>query len=83
MVLFQQFCKEAVLWSTLSHPHVLKVMGVYGDIDKGQFTAVSEWMANGNIMEYIKKNHVNRLELVSDFASVPLHQLKRDDSCTV
>jgi serine/threonine protein kinase len=64
--LLQQFCKEVVLWNTLSHPNVLKLVGVQGDMEKGQFTTVSEWMAHGNIMEYIRNNHVNRLELVCD-----------------
>jgi len=36
-------------------------------MDKGQFITVSEWMAHGNIMEYIRKTPVNRLELVRDF----------------
>jgi len=36
-------------------------------MDKGQFITISEWMAHGNIMEYIGKNHVNRLELVRGF----------------
>ena len=66
-ILHQQFCKEVVLWSTLSHPNVLKLVGIQGDMDKGQFITVSEWMAHGNIMEYTRKNSVNRLELASDF----------------
>jgi serine/threonine protein kinase len=66
-ILFQRFCKEVVLWSTLSHPNVLKLAGVQGDMEKGQFATVSEWMAHGNIMEYIRNNRVNRLELVRDF----------------
>ena len=61
---FQQFCKEVVLWNTLLHPNVLKLAGVQGDMEKGHFITISEWMKNGNIMEYIKNNHVNRLELV-------------------
>jgi len=36
-------------------------------MNKGQFTIVSEWMVHGNIMEYTRKNHVNRLELVRGF----------------
>jgi serine/threonine-protein kinase TNNI3K len=55
-ILPQQFCKEVVLWSALSHPNVLKLAGVQGDMDKGQFITVSEWMAHGNIMEYIRNN---------------------------
>jgi len=66
IVLLQHFCKEVILWSTLSHPNVLKFSGVQGDMEKGQFITVSEWMTHGNIMEYIRKNHVNRLGLVRD-----------------
>ena len=60
----QQFCKEVILWSVLSHPNVLKFAGVLGDMEKGQFSTVSEWMAHGNIMKFIENNGVNRLELV-------------------
>jgi len=66
---FQQFCKEVILWNTLSHPNILKLIGVRGDMDKGEFITVSEWMAHGNIMEYIRNNHANRLELVRGFAA--------------
>jgi len=51
----------------MSHPNILKLEGVYRDIDKGQLTTVSEWMTHGNIMEFIRKNHANRLELVRGF----------------
>ena len=69
--LLQQFCREVVLWSTLSHPNVSKLVGVHGDMGRGQFSTVSEWMAHGNIMQFIKNNHANRLELVGDFTSPP------------
>ena len=72
----QQFCKEVVLWNTLSHPNVVKLVGVHGDMNKGQFITVSEWMAHGNVMQYIKKNYVNRLELVRGFAASPVPSLK-------
>ena len=39
-------------------------MGVVGDMDQYQLATVSEWMRHGNIMEYIKENSTNRLELV-------------------
>ena len=70
-ILLQQFCKEVILWKTLSHPNVLRLVGVRGDMSKGQFITVSTWMAHGNIMEYIRKNHVNRLELVRGFTAHP------------
>ena len=66
----QQFCKEVILWNTLIHPNILKLAGVLGDMDKGQFITISEWMAHGNTMEFIKKNHVNRLELVRSFTAL-------------
>ena len=67
-ILPQQFYKEVILWSTLSHPNVLGLVGAQEDIKKRQLVVVSERMMYGNIMEYIKENHANRLELVRDFA---------------
>lgn len=71
-ILFQGFCKEVVLWSKLSHPNILKLFGAFGDMEKGPLTTVSEWVAGGDIMEYIKHNPVNRLELVRNFPSSAL-----------
>jgi hypothetical protein len=68
IVLPQQFCKKVVLWSTLSHPNILKLAGVQGDMEKGQFITVSEWMTHGNIMKYLRNNHANRLGLVRGIA---------------
>ena len=60
----QQFCKEAILWNSLSHPNILKLVGVLGGFEQYQFATVSEWMVHGTIMEYIRKYATNRLELV-------------------
>ena len=60
----QQFYREAILWNSLSHPNILKFVGVLGGIEQYQFATVSEWMMHGNIMEYIRKNATNRLKLV-------------------
>jgi len=81
--LSQRFCKEVVLWSTLSHQNILKLVGVQEDMDKRQLTAVSEWMSRGNIMEFIEDHHVNRLELVRGFTFPATSSLKCGDSCTV
>ena len=75
-IILQHFCKEVVLWSALSHPNVLKLTGVQGDMEKGQFVTVSEWMVHGTIVEYIKNNHTNRLELVRGF-SLPIPSLAK------
>jgi len=81
-ILFQRFYKEVVLWSMLSHPNILGLVGVQEDIKKRQISTVSEWMPRGNIMEYVVKNHTNRLELVRRFTFLPLPSLNCDDSCT-
>ena len=60
----QQFSKEVILWNSLSHPNVLKLLGVLGGIGQYQFATVAEWMDHGNIMQYIRDNATNRLTLV-------------------
>jgi hypothetical protein len=75
-IFLQQFCKEVVLWNTLSHPNVLKLVGVLGDMGEGEFITVSEWMVHGNIMEYIRNNHANRLELVRGFTGLSTSFIK-------
>jgi len=62
--LLQRFYNEVILRSTLSHPNILRLFGAQEDVEKRQFATVSEWMDGGNIMEFIKGNHANRLELV-------------------
>jgi serine/threonine protein kinase len=78
IILLQQFCREVILWNTLSHPNILKLAGVQGDIGSGQFITISEWMKHGNVMEYIKRNHVNRLELVRylAFPTLPMLEIR-------
>jgi len=66
-ILSQRFFKEVVLWSTLSHPNILKLAGVQEHANERQLTTVSELMAYGNVMEYIENHHVNRLKLVRGF----------------
>jgi len=78
----QRFYREVLLWEKLSHPNVLKLVGVQEDIGKRQFVTVSEWMAHGTIMDYIKNNPTNRLDLVRDFIFSPPPPLKYDNSCT-
>ena len=63
----QRFCKEAIRWKALNHPNVLPLLGV--TVDTGQFVMVSEWMENGNIIEFIRSHQdVDRFELVGFFS---------------
>ena len=59
------------MWSTLRHPNVLSLLGVM--MTDASFAMVSEWMANGNINEFVRAHpSADRLELVG-FCSMPLH----------
>ena len=50
-------------WNALRHPNVLQLLGV--TMDTHHFSMTSEWMANGNINEFIKDHRdANRLGLV-------------------
>ena len=51
-------------WKTLHHQNVLPLLGA--TMSNSQFEMASEWMANGNINEFLKVHgDVNRFELVS------------------
>ena len=69
----QNFCKEVVRWKNLSHPNVLGLIGVPDTLEDGRFALVSEWMATGNIMEYVRKNPGNYLKLVGHNYSFLCH----------
>ena len=72
LVLAQQLCREVLIWKRLSHPNVLPLLGVSVSENPRHFRIVSEWMANGNVMEYIKSNpEANRLRLVSPATHSP------------
>lgn len=64
----RRFCKEVVLWKSLVHPNVLELVGVcrWDGTPDARLTMVSEWMPNGNIIEYIKCNESYRMQLVCE-----------------
>jgi len=60
----QGFCREFVTWKVLHHPNVLPLLGVI--MTEGRFLMVSEWMANGNINQFVTAHRdANRFALVS------------------
>ena len=51
------------MWKALCHPNVLPLLGV--TMTDTRFVMVSEWMANGNINQFVKTNiDADRLGLV-------------------
>jgi serine/threonine protein kinase len=59
----QRFCREGVAWKHLRHPNILPLLGV--TVGEHRFAMVSEWMENGDINGFVRKDkHVNRTELV-------------------
>ena len=52
------------MWKNLSHPNILNLIGVPDTLEDGKFSMVSEWMINGNIMEYVRSSAGNHLRLV-------------------
>ena len=59
----QRFCREGVAWRHLRHPNILPLLGV--TVSEHRFALVSEWMENGNINEFTRREWwVNRVELV-------------------
>lgn len=50
-------------WKALHHPNVLPLLGV--TMTESRFVMVSEWMAKGNINEFMKVDiNADRFELV-------------------
>lgn len=62
-VIVQRLCKEVVMWENLRHPNVFPLSGV--TLGDNCFATVSEWMANGNIIQFVKEHRdANRFDLV-------------------
>ena len=66
---------DFVIWRRLSHPNVLPMLGVSPKLFP--LCIVSEWMIDGNIMDFTSKHpEVNRLRLVrSLFVSLSIFKL--------
>jgi serine/threonine protein kinase len=65
----QNYLREAVIWSQLTHPNILPCLGVYY-LNKGQkrLSLVSPWMESGNLVDFLNSHPrelVNHLQLVS------------------
>ncbi|KAF9789504.1 kinase-like domain-containing protein, partial [Thelephora terrestris] len=65
--LIEIFCHEVIMWKRLSHPNTLPFIGAC--IRGSELVVVSEWIENGNIREYLRRNtQADRLSLLVDVA---------------
>ncbi|QRW21142.1 Tyrosine kinase family catalytic domain protein [Rhizoctonia solani] len=61
--------REIYYWSKMKHDHIHELMGVIIFKDYS-FGMVSEWMENGNLHEYLRKNRkVDRIQMCVQVAS--------------
>ncbi|CAE6501619.1 unnamed protein product [Rhizoctonia solani] len=67
--ILKRAAREIYYWSKLRHENIHELMGVI--LFKGQSLGmVSEWMENGNLHEYLRKNHgTDRFQLSIQVAS--------------
>ena len=69
VLIMQRFCKEVITWKALHHPNTLPLLGVM--MSGNQFVMVSEWMAHGNITQFIETHRdANRFKLVGFCSTV-------------
>ncbi|KAK1230599.1 MAP kinase kinase kinase activity protein [Marasmius sp. AFHP31] len=54
--LVKAFHKEALLWTRLSHPNLLPLIGVNTTLFPQGFCLVSPWMTNGDIIGFLESN---------------------------
>lgn len=63
----ERFCREVIMWKRLANPNTLPLLGAY--IWNSELVMISEWMENGNVTQYLRKNpRVNKLSLLADVA---------------
>ncbi|KAJ7712499.1 kinase-like domain-containing protein [Mycena metata] len=59
-----KFCREALVWKDLQHPHILPFLGIDRDTFPSSLCMVSPWMELGTVMNYLEAHgyaNVDRL----------------------
>ncbi|KAF7340968.1 Kinase-like protein [Mycena sanguinolenta] len=51
-----KFCREALVWKDLCHPHILPFLGIEENIFPSQLCMVSPWMEHGTVLSYLKQH---------------------------
>ncbi|KAG7090079.1 hypothetical protein E1B28_011696 [Marasmius oreades] len=66
----EDFYREALIWTQLSHPNVLQLLGVNTTLFKTDFCLVSPWMVNSDIITFLERrpDH-DRLRSIRDIAA--------------
>ncbi|KAJ3337985.1 hypothetical protein HDU93_000248 [Gonapodya sp. JEL0774] len=68
----KDFMEEVNVWNKLRHPHVILLLGAC--MDSSNYFMVSEFMENGDVMNYLKKNAnvgaIRKIELVSALLAI-------------
>ncbi|KAJ6524513.1 kinase-like domain-containing protein, partial [Mycena capillaripes] len=58
-----KFCREALVWRDLDHPHILPFLGIERDSFPSALCMVSPWMEHGTVMNYLRVHgHANRTD---------------------
>ncbi|KAF9265335.1 kinase-like protein [Marasmius fiardii PR-910] len=66
----EDFCKEALIWTQLSHPNVLQLLGVNTELFNADFCLVSPWMANGDLITFLKTTpHHDKLRSIREIVA--------------
>ena len=64
--LTQRLCREIIGWKHLSHKNILPLLGVSVSTDPHSFCILTEWIPNGNVIQYARSNpEADRFRLVS------------------
>ncbi|KAJ7279092.1 kinase-like domain-containing protein, partial [Mycena rebaudengoi] len=51
-----RFCREALVWQNLHHPHILPLIGIDRDTFSHSLCMVSPWMAYGTVLQYLNEH---------------------------
>ncbi|KAJ7717076.1 kinase-like domain-containing protein [Mycena maculata] len=64
-----KFCREALVWKDLHHPHILPFLGIDRDSFPSSLCMVSPWMEHGTVVDYLKNHgHANVDKLLFEIA---------------
>jgi serine/threonine protein kinase len=63
LILCQAFCREALSWRQLRHPHIVPFLGLDADSHAPYLCMVSPCMVGGNVLQYVK-NHKPNVDVI-------------------